>query len=122
MARVYQPCRGLVDALVAQGLRVWDSEREIRPGDNWVEAVEGALRNSRAVLLVVTPESAGSRWQAAEMGAALAMQKLVIPVIAAGTPREVIPGPLRLRQYIEMGDPEVAADEIARGLVTESKA
>jgi hypothetical protein len=41
--------------------------------------------------MVITPEAAHSNWQAAELGAALALQKPLIPILAEDVPSKDIP-------------------------------
>jgi hypothetical protein len=111
----------LVDALLEEGLDVWYDEREIHPGDSWLDQMEAGLRESAYVVSIITPESARSNWAAAELGAALALRKPVIPIVADDTPPEAIPGPIRLRKYVRKSDPKIVAAEIARGVVSERK-
>jgi len=70
--------------------------------------------------------AARSNWQAVELGAALALQKPLIPIVAEDVPVKDIPGPIKLRKYLLKADPMVVADEIARGIASargvESKA
>ena len=118
--------RRLANALSEQGLNVWYDEIEIKPGDVWRDQTEKGLRASTYVVMVITPEAAHSNWQAAELGAALALQKPLIPIVAEDVPSKDIPGPIRLRKYLLKADPTVVADEIARGIASgygvESKA
>jgi hypothetical protein len=109
----------LVEAPVEQGLRVWYDQQEIKAGDEWLERMEDGLRESGSVVVLITPESAKSNWAAAELGAALALRKPVIPVVADETPLEAIPGPVRLRRYVRKGDPKLVAQEFARGVTAE---
>ncbi|MGQ9627958.1 MAG: toll/interleukin-1 receptor domain-containing protein [Anaerolineae bacterium] len=113
--------RRLVDALSEQGLRVWYDEKEVRPGEPILHRMEEGLRGSAHVVFVITPQTARSNWMAAELGAALALQKSVIPVVSEDTPSEDIPGPIKLRKYLLKGDPEVVAEEIVRGIASEHK-
>ena len=48
--------------LEAMGLTVWLDQDEIRPGDLIVGALERALEQTNAVVLVVSPESIESGW------------------------------------------------------------
>ena len=49
------------DELLKSGLDVWDAETEIFPGDNWAEKVSNALEDSDAMVVLVSPDSLGSR-------------------------------------------------------------
>jgi len=113
--------RSLVNALSEQALRVWYDEVEIKPGDLWRDQIEEGLRESTYVVFVITPETARSNWMAVELGAALALQKPVIPVVAEDTPPEDIPGPIKLRKYLLKGDPRGVAEEIAHGVASKLK-
>ena len=111
--------RRLVDALSEQALRVWHDEVQVKPGDSWSDRIEEGLRESTHIVLVITPETARSNWVAFELGAALALQKPLIPVVAEDTPSEDIPGPIKLRRHLPKGDPKAVAEEIAHGVVSE---
>ncbi len=113
--------RRLVDALSEQGLHVWYDEMEIKPGDSIVERVEEGLHDSTYVVFVITSETARSNWAAAELGAALALQKPLIPIVAEDTPLEDIPGPIKSRKYLLKGDPRAIAEEITHVVVSGRK-
>jgi hypothetical protein len=108
-----------VNALSEQKLHVWYDATEIKPGDPWLDRIEEGLRESTSVVFVITPETVHSNWFAAEMGAALALRKLVIPVLAKDTPLEAVPGPIKRRKYLLRDDPKTVAEEIARRVVSE---
>jgi len=108
----------LVDALSKQGVDVWYDEK-VKPGDSLRDKIEEGLRQSRQVAFIITPETARSNWMALELGAALALKKPLIPIVAEGTPLEDIPGPIRLRKSLSKGDPDIVAEKIARGIAAE---
>lgn len=83
-------------------------------GDDWVETMVAAMNRSRHVVIIVTPEAVHSPRVAFELGAALALKKEVIPVVFPGTPSERIPGPLKLRKWIEKREPRAVAADVAR--------
>ncbi len=118
--------RRLANALLKQGLNVWYDEIEIKPGDVWRDQTEKGLRASTHVVMVITPDAVHSNWAAVELGAVLASQKPLIPIVAEDVPSKDIPGPIKLRKYLLKADPTVVADEIARGIASgygvESKA
>jgi hypothetical protein len=60
-----------LDALLgARSLRVWYDQREILPGDNWMQKLEHGLRESAAVAVCIGSNSLGP-WQRPEMEAAI---------------------------------------------------
>lgn len=109
----------LVNALSERGIRVWYDQAEIKPGDEWVERIQEGLRSSSHIVFIITSKGAQSNWAALELGAALGLNKSIIPVVAPGLPAEAIPGPVRLRRYVQKTDPVQVADEIARGIAGE---
>lgn len=66
--------RTLMDALRAGGLEIFDPGN-LPAGENLRDVVVAAMAECRAVIAVVTPESAGSPSIAVELGAALAWMK-----------------------------------------------
>src|ERR1700682_4529288 len=73
--------------LESRGVRVWRDQEEIRPGDEYPDALENGLRSSKALALVVTPESLKASWVRWEYERAISL--------AAGDPLRVIPLLLR---------------------------
>jgi nucleoside 2-deoxyribosyltransferase len=82
--------------------------------DDWIETMIAAMNRSRCVVFIVTPEAVRSERVAFELGGALALKKEVIPVVFPGTPAERVPGPLRLRKWIEKREPRAVAADVAR--------
>ena len=109
----------LVSNLSDHGLRVWFDE-QIAAGEMYVDRIQDALQKSHNVALVITPRNALSNWVAAELGAALALRKRVIPIIAKETNPQDIPGPLKLRNYLTKNDPKSVAKQIALALASGS--
>ncbi|MBI3782973.1 MAG: toll/interleukin-1 receptor domain-containing protein [Deltaproteobacteria bacterium] len=81
----------LADALTkdmsAAGLTVW-SDRDLLPGDNWAKEVSSALEDSDAMVVIVSPSSAKSRWVKREIEFALGSEKYakrLVPVVVKTT-------------------------------------
>jgi hypothetical protein len=111
----------LVKALSQRNLRVWSGYEWIQAGDSWEEAIlaiDEGIRKSKSFVTIITPESVSSSFMAAELGSALALKKPIIPIVSSDTPSEKLPGPVRLRRYISMDEPEIVAEEISRRLIT----
>ena len=107
----------LVEALSEAGIRVW-SDMELNFGDVLSDKIEQALHSSDYTVFVLNRESVRSNWTAAELGAALALGKPMIPVVASDVPWEDIPGPVRIRKYLPLGDPKAVAEEVARTITS----
>ncbi len=109
----------LVEALRAQGLDVFDPD-EINLGDIVVDRLEEGLRESNYIVSVVSDETMNAN-QAVELGIALGSRKTLIPIVAEDIPREAIPGPIRIRRYLQKGDPIRVAEQIAKSIAAEQK-
>ena len=95
----------LKDSLAKRVITVWLDKDEIRPGDLFVEALEDGIESSKAVGLVVTPESMNSSWVKEEYYRAVALSRnrnlQLIPILLKDTE---LPGFLESRQYIDFRD------------------
>ncbi|MBI1802167.1 MAG: toll/interleukin-1 receptor domain-containing protein [Chloroflexi bacterium] len=109
----------LAEALREHVLRVFDVT-EIEIGEPIAEGLAEALRASKYVVILVSTHTMNSNWAAAELGAALALQKALIPIVIDDVPAEQIPGPIKLRRYLVESDPVRAADQIIRRITRES--
>ena len=94
------------------GLEVWDATRDVLPGADWTEEVARALKESKAMVVLLTADALRSSWVRREIEYALGEQnyrKRLIPVLV-GDPEELskedIPWILRHLQMIDMGECE----------------
>lgn len=79
----------LKNELLQRGLTVWLDHDEIRPGDLFVEALERGIRESKSVVLVVSPEAMQSGWVREEYSRALVLAQ------STDDPLQLIPVVLR---------------------------
>jgi hypothetical protein len=99
--------RSLARRLRDSGLRVFYDEDSIALGDDIVISIEQALRLSRHILLVLSPQALSSRWVALEWATTIyrdpdAAQRTIIPVLREECD---IPLPLaRLKRLDATGD------------------
>jgi hypothetical protein len=78
----------LVESLEEAGLDAWYNKREILPGDNWAEKVASGLKESNAMIVLVTPEALESDAVQSSISYALSeptFSKRLIPVIVGGS-------------------------------------
>ena len=66
--------------LRAAGSQIWVDQIDIRPGDHWDRAVEGAVRDCVGMLLILSPSSVASENVLDEVTVALEAGKPVIPI------------------------------------------
>ncbi|MCK6576615.1 MAG: TIR domain-containing protein [Anaerolineae bacterium] len=89
----------IVRFLREAGLVVW-WDQDITAGRSWQDAIQEELDFSKAMIVIVSPDSMASTYVRSEYGGFLASGKTVIPVMVSDTPQ--MPPELRARQWIDM--------------------
>lgn len=108
----------IASALETKGFDVWNAETEILPGDNFAEKISDALKESDAMVVLLSPASLESNNVQWEIGYALgnkSYNRRVIPVLVGSEENisaESIPWILRKLQMIRLSKPEQAEEEI----------
>ena len=80
--------RRIADNLRPSGFRVWDPDREILPGADWLAELMKALKSAYAIVVFVSPKAIESPWFSREIEYALGAKHLrgrLIPVILRPT-------------------------------------
>lgn len=82
-----QYVRPFAEALARKGISCWLDEAEIRWGDKISAAIDEGLRNSRFVIVFLTPAFLGRNWPEAELYSALNRENsegrtVVLPILA----------------------------------------
>ncbi len=109
--------RKVAAVLEADGLEVWDGS-EIVPGENWAEKISQALKESEAMVVLLTPDALRSNWVRREIEYALsnkAYSKRLIPVLVGlpeQIPAEDIPWILRHMKMINLPQRGMKEEEI----------
>jgi TIR domain len=67
--------------LTAAGQKVFLSVKNLNPGDDFAERIRNALRETRELWLLVTPQSIKSEWVMTEWGAAWVLGKSIVPIL-----------------------------------------
>jgi len=113
------------------GLRVWDLERKMLPGELWSDSVSKALRASDAMIVLVTPDAARSSQVRSEIDFALskgAFKNRLIPVMVGPPqkiPKKELPWILWELQTVSMpdsGNQESGIRQIVQRLLKAAKA
>lgn len=76
--------RKIVASLEEAGLSAWYDKREIMPGDNWAEKIAKGLKESDAMVVLLTPHALASdsvRWDINYALSEKAFNKRLIPVL-----------------------------------------
>jgi TIR domain len=115
----------IVQALEEAGSDAWYKKREIMPGDNWAEKIASGLKESNAMVVLVTPEALESEAVQGSISYALAEQaysKRLIPVIvgdSADFPADRIPWIFKRLHTVKLskdGENEEQLKQIAQAL------
>jgi hypothetical protein len=69
------------DAITQAGKRAFLAEKSIQPGHDFEDTIRRALKASREVWLLVSPQSMKSEWVTTEWGAAWALEKKIVPIL-----------------------------------------
>jgi TIR domain len=88
--------------LRAAGLHVWTDENLNIGTPSWKRAVEGAIRTSRSLVILMTPESKASVWVERELNAATTLNKPIFPLLVRGKEKDSVPFMLNSAQYLDI--------------------
>ncbi|HKV39338.1 MAG TPA: toll/interleukin-1 receptor domain-containing protein [Blastocatellia bacterium] len=108
--------RQLVETISGVGLSVWFDETEINLGQHLVDELEKGLRTSDAIVFLIDSDNFDRPNLFFEMGAALGMNKTIIPVVPAGFEPNKLPLPLRRIRYLVRRSPEETGKELAAAI------
>lgn len=73
--------QNIYDLITAAGGKAFLSEKSLRAGDDFAEAIRKALHASTELWLLLSPNSLRSEWVISEWGAAWALRKRIIPIL-----------------------------------------
>jgi hypothetical protein len=99
-------------SLRARGVDVWFDLWSIAPGEPISTAIEQGLRNSDAIVILLTSERARRPTEFFELGAALGLGKRIVPIVASDVELADVPPPFRARRFLKKESPEDTADEL----------
>ena len=80
--------KALSQELTRRGLDVWSDEQKILPGDNWGASIAEALRRSKAMVVLISPDSMRSKFVRSEIQYALGdlgYEQRIFPVMVEET-------------------------------------
>ncbi|HRC87738.1 MAG TPA: toll/interleukin-1 receptor domain-containing protein [Thermoanaerobaculia bacterium] len=105
--------RAFARSLQDLGLQVWFDEFKVRPGELVGQSVEEALRESEALILVLSEESLQSPWLNFELGLALGTGKRLVAIVPGDLDPAKLPPALRSRRFLIRHSPEETAEAFA---------
>ena len=72
--------------LTDSGVSVWTDEN-LKPGtQSWIKGIDLALKECRAVVVILSPDAYRSEWVGREISKAMAYGKKIIPLLLRGNP------------------------------------
>ncbi|HEV7746013.1 MAG TPA: toll/interleukin-1 receptor domain-containing protein [Pyrinomonadaceae bacterium] len=90
----------ICEAIEAAGGSVFLAEKSLKPGEEFAERIRESLVEANELWMLVTPNSLKSEWVIAELGAAWAFQKKIVPILFRCEPGD-LPERLRGTQSID---------------------
>ena len=93
--------------LTSEGLDVFLASVSLRPGQHWPQKILSALKGSGCVLFLASRSACASPWVQQELGAALATQKKLVPIVWDMPPSE-LPGWVRHFHALNLAGNSVA--------------
>lgn len=91
----------LIRQVQLAGFTVWIDTEQLRAGENWREAINFAIRDAFALVVVITPEAKASEYVTYEWAYALGAGVKIIPIMLR--PAELHPQ-LEMLQYLDFSD------------------
>ena len=114
--------RRLDESLKSRGRDTWVDWEGIRPTEEWMQAIHGAIESADTFVFVLTPDSVGSDICSREVAFAAKNNKRMVPVIAREVEAKAVPEPLAKLNWIfcrESDDFEKAIDDLVSALDTD---
>ncbi|MBI1927764.1 toll/interleukin-1 receptor domain-containing protein [Candidatus Poribacteria bacterium] len=108
--------REFAETMVNIGLNVWFDEFNIKAGQSLGEALEKGFRESDVVVLLINSENVNRPNLFFEIGAALGMNKRIIPVVSKDFETYKLPLPLQRIKFLVQKSPEETAKELATAI------
>ncbi len=101
------------ESLQDSGVKDWFDASPILPGERWQERIEKALRDSKFLVVILSPDFTESPWTLFELGAAVADRKKIIPVLTEDVKIDRLPSVLRKFQALRESSPSEAGKRVA---------
>ncbi|MFH2026608.1 MAG: toll/interleukin-1 receptor domain-containing protein [bacterium] len=88
--------RVIFDFLTSKNINVFMSEKKIQPSSNWEEVIKDALKSSKLLCVVASPESLASEWVKTEADSAWILEIPTLPILYHCDAKDL---PDKLRRY-----------------------
>jgi WD40 repeat protein len=94
--------------------RIWLDRASIEPAADWRARITRGIELANAFIFVISPASATSAECMAELAAAVANHKRIIPVVLSHVPPQDLPASLSAPNWIDFQSPENRAAQVDR--------
>jgi hypothetical protein len=114
--------RRLHEALNQRDREAWVDWEDIRPTEEFMQAIYGAIEGADTFVFVLTPDSVASEVCAREIAHAAAHNKRMVPIVARDVDAKAVPEPLAKLNWIfsrARDDFEAAAGSLVSALDTD---
>ena len=114
--------RRLDEALKSRGREAWVDWEDIRPTEEWMQAIYAAIEGSDTFVFVLTPDSVASAVCGREIAHAAVHNKRMVPIVARDVNADTAPEALAKLNWIffrESDDFEKATDALISALDTD---
>jgi|SRR5688572_13120132 len=101
------------EALNAAGVHNWFDVGQILPGENWQDQLQEALREAEIMIIFLSEDSVQSPNVLFELGAAVAGEKKIIPIVIAQNEPHTMPAPVSQLVYLRATSPTEAGKRVA---------
>ena len=116
--------RRLDEALKSRGREAWVDWEDIRPTEEWMEAIYSAIEGADTFVFVLTPDSVASVVCGREIAHAAANNKRMVPIVARDVNADTVPEALAKLNWIFFRDGDdfgKATDTLISALDTDLK-
>jgi TIR domain len=104
--------------LVASDITVFLAPASLQPGQQWSPEILNALRASNWVIFLASRAACASSWVQQELGAAIGMQKKLVPIVWDMPPTD-LPGWTARHQAINLADSSIEQLRAQLGSIAE---
>src|SRR5438874_3269573 len=112
----------LDECLRSRGRDAWVDWEDIRPTEEFMQAIYGAIEGADSFVFVLTPDSVASIPCSREIAHAATCNKRMVPIVAREVRADMVPEPLAKLNWIffrENDDFEKATDTLIKALDTD---
>jgi hypothetical protein len=104
--------------LIASGVSAFVAPTSLRPGEQWSPEILNALRASNWVIFLASRAACASPWVQQELGAAIGMQKQLVPIVWDMAPTD-LPGWTARHQPINLAGSSIDQLRAQLGAIAE---